>query len=208
VLLGIPSIKRLRFNMVTKRKTTGVKKLHSDERRKAILIGAAKAFVENGYDGTSLDDITREAGISRTLLYRHFDTKKDIYVAILEGEEKPPTPDEIGREEVSLQRTQHLIDLAQSEPDRFRLVFRHAAREPEFRGFFEQRLAQRETFINKLLEPQITDSKKRKFAALMLRDTIIGILLTWTDCGCPNPEIMPSLIGSVIDTIGSAIENS
>src|ERR1019366_4102521 len=96
-------------------------KLQREERRESILRGAAKAFVANGYDATTLDDIAREAGISRAFLYRHFDSKKEIYLAIIEdfGDRMHHDRSSSHNERSLKDSLGPLIAIAQSEPDAF-----------------------------------------------------------------------------------------
>jgi AcrR family transcriptional regulator len=53
-----------------------------DSRRAAILTAARWCFLNFGFSKTSLEDIARRANISRTLLYRQFKNKEDIYRAV------------------------------------------------------------------------------------------------------------------------------
>lgn len=53
------------------------------ERRELILEAAGRLFGEFGYDGTRLDDIAAAAGVTKPIVYRHFDSKRDLYLAIL-----------------------------------------------------------------------------------------------------------------------------
>lgn len=49
------------------------------------IIGAANTlFSRQSYVGTSIEDIAREAGISRVTFYKHFKTKMDVAVGILD----------------------------------------------------------------------------------------------------------------------------
>jgi AcrR family transcriptional regulator len=50
-----------------------VRRLRRAERREQILAAATRAFARAGFAATSLDDIAAAAGISRAILYRHFD---------------------------------------------------------------------------------------------------------------------------------------
>jgi len=54
----------------------------SDSRRRAIMAAAFGAFMRYGFNRVTMDDIAREAGISRPALYRDFRNKGDIYAAI------------------------------------------------------------------------------------------------------------------------------
>lgn len=183
-------------------------KLQREERRESILRGAAKAFVANGYDATTLDDIAREAGISRAFLYRHFDSKKEIYLAIIEDFGKKMHPDQSFYHNARSLKDyfEPLIAIAQSEPDAFRLLFRHAAREPAFRTHTEALHLLRQTFIENGLKPLLPDQEDRHFAAALLRDTILSMLLTWIDNGLPQPDRIPGLIAKVIQTILSSMK--
>ena len=54
------------------------------DRREAILTAARAAFAEGGFHETSLDAVASRAGVSKALLYEHFGSKRELYVAMLE----------------------------------------------------------------------------------------------------------------------------
>src|SRR5262249_19278483 len=54
------------------------------DRREAILEAAREAFAETGYHETSLDAVAERAGVSKALLYEHFGSKRELFVAMLE----------------------------------------------------------------------------------------------------------------------------
>jgi AcrR family transcriptional regulator len=56
-------------------------RLDNDQRRAQLLALAKSAFSDRAYDDVSIDDIAREAKISKGLLYHYFPTKRDLYVA-------------------------------------------------------------------------------------------------------------------------------
>jgi AcrR family transcriptional regulator len=64
--------------------STPRKRLTGVERRVAILDSALTVFAQHGYHATSIDDIAREAGISKALIYEHFTSKQDLYAELLE----------------------------------------------------------------------------------------------------------------------------
>ena len=53
-----------------------------DNRRASILAAALDIFMRYGFSRATMEDIAREAGISRPALYRDFRNKADIYKAI------------------------------------------------------------------------------------------------------------------------------
>jgi AcrR family transcriptional regulator len=52
------------------------------ERRQQIIAEAAKLFVKNGFDGTSIREIAAVSGILSGSLYHHFSSKEEIFVAV------------------------------------------------------------------------------------------------------------------------------
>jgi AcrR family transcriptional regulator len=60
------------------------RRLPTEERRAVIVDAAGRLFGEHGYDATRLDDVAAAAGVTKPILYRHFDSKKALYLALLE----------------------------------------------------------------------------------------------------------------------------
>jgi AcrR family transcriptional regulator len=56
-------------------------RLDNDARRAQLLELARRAFIDRTYDDVSVDDIAREAKISKGLLYHYFPTKRELYIA-------------------------------------------------------------------------------------------------------------------------------
>ncbi|MDO3646320.1 TetR/AcrR family transcriptional regulator [Nocardia mangyaensis] len=54
------------------------------ERRRIVLTAAREIFVRHGYHGASMDDIGIRAGMSKPVLYTHFASKLDLYLAVLQ----------------------------------------------------------------------------------------------------------------------------
>lgn len=55
-----------------------------DERRAQLLLVAREVFVASGYHAAGMDDIADAAGISKPVLYQHFPSKLDLYLALLD----------------------------------------------------------------------------------------------------------------------------
>jgi len=53
------------------------------EKRKHLIDVAAKIFNRLGYHAAGIDHVIAEAGIAKTTLYRHFESKDDLIVAVL-----------------------------------------------------------------------------------------------------------------------------
>jgi AcrR family transcriptional regulator len=52
----------------------------SDSKRRAILESAYRLFRAQGFDGTSMADITTQVGGSKATLYSHFPSKEELFV--------------------------------------------------------------------------------------------------------------------------------
>jgi AcrR family transcriptional regulator len=59
-------------------------RLHRAERRAQLLDAARTVFVDNGYHAAAMDDIAERAGVSKPILYKHFGSKLDLYLALLD----------------------------------------------------------------------------------------------------------------------------
>lgn len=55
-------------------------------KREQILEGAKRVFMRMGFDAASMNDITREAGVSKGTIYVYFQNKEDLFVAMVETE--------------------------------------------------------------------------------------------------------------------------
>jgi AcrR family transcriptional regulator len=64
--------------------TTPRKRLTGEERRAAILDSALAVFAQRGYHASSIDDIARDNGVSKALIYEHFTSKAELYAELLE----------------------------------------------------------------------------------------------------------------------------
>ncbi len=59
-------------------------RLPAAERRAAILNAALMVFAERSYAGATTAQIARQAGVSEPILYRHFASKQNLYIACLD----------------------------------------------------------------------------------------------------------------------------
>jgi AcrR family transcriptional regulator len=59
-------------------------RLTAEERRQAVLDTACRVFSRSSYRGATTAEIAREAGITEPILYRHFGSKRDLYLACLD----------------------------------------------------------------------------------------------------------------------------
>jgi AcrR family transcriptional regulator len=60
----------------------------SDEKMRQILEGARRVFLADGFDGASMNDIARVAGVSKGTLYVYFQSKQALFEALINEEHR------------------------------------------------------------------------------------------------------------------------
>jgi TetR/AcrR family transcriptional repressor of mexJK operon len=50
-----------------------------EEKNSAIIDAASLLFLENGFDGTSMDEVAKRAGVSKQTVYSHFSSKEQLF---------------------------------------------------------------------------------------------------------------------------------
>jgi TetR/AcrR family transcriptional regulator of autoinduction and epiphytic fitness len=63
--------------------TESRKKRDTSKKHLAILDGAIRVFIENGYDASSMDRIAEEARVSKRTVYNHFASKEILFQDII-----------------------------------------------------------------------------------------------------------------------------
>lgn len=59
-------------------------RLPRGERRGQLLGSASEVFVDRGYHAAGMDEIAERAGVSKPVLYQHFSSKLELYLAVLQ----------------------------------------------------------------------------------------------------------------------------
>jgi AcrR family transcriptional regulator len=59
------------------------RRLTAEHRRLRILDAARQVFAVSGYDGASMSEVATAAGVTKPVLYDHFNSKVDLYGALL-----------------------------------------------------------------------------------------------------------------------------
>lgn len=63
--------------------TTPRRRLSAPARRERIEAAAVEVFAERGYDAATLGEVATAAGVTRTVLYDHFSSKRELYLHVL-----------------------------------------------------------------------------------------------------------------------------
>lgn len=174
-----------------------VRRLRRAERREQILDAATRAFARAGFTATSLDDVAAEAGITRVILYRHFESKADMYRAVLDRA-CARLAETVGCGDYGEDAVAALVGAAAADPDAFRLLFRYAAREPEFRDRADALAAASVEVARSELAGQIPAGPWLEWAARLVPAVSVEAVIAWLDAGQPEPGQAAERIGQVI----------
>ena len=160
-------------------------------RRAAILAAAADAFAERGFADTAMDDVAATAGITRLIVYRHFESKEDLYAAVLQRV-RDRLAEELGLaaglrgENVAVRA---LLEVARTDTSGLTLLLRHAPREPQFASyandFREQMIAYSELLM---AEAHAPTRVRTRWAAETLVSFVLDALLHWIEDGEPDRD--------------------
>ena len=134
------------------------------ERRAQLLDVARRVFGKSGFHGVSMEEVATEAGVTKPILYDHFPSKKELYLALLESDlnvlhqnvrEALNSP--IGNRERIRASFQAYFDFVQEEADGFRLLMQETVgAEREFRD----RVAKvREQILSEVADLIVRESK-------------------------------------------------
>lgn len=167
------------------------------ERREQILAAATRAFARAGFTATSLADIAAEAAIDRVILYRHFASKADLYRAVLRraGERLWQATGAPGFNPGSIA---NLLSAAAADPDGFRLMFHHAAREPEFRKDIDAIRREAVSMTRRALVGQIPDPAWARWASMLVPTVTIEAVIAWLDTGQPDRKTAAVRVGQAV----------
>jgi AcrR family transcriptional regulator len=165
--------------------TRGRARVPRAERVRLVLAAAARGFARSGFAATSMDQIAAEAGISKLMLYRDFEGKRELYEAILESVNRRLF--ELVRDDpeggASRQGQVAMLRAAREQPDAFLLLFRHAAREPEFAAFAEEFSATALEISERRLARDIEDPVALRWTARVAFRLTVEAIIAWLEVG-------------------------
>jgi AcrR family transcriptional regulator len=122
----------------------------SEQRRAAIVDAAVQLFSKNGFRGTTTRQLASAVGVSEPVLYLHFQTKRDLYSAIIEKLAQAGPSHDVDSEMSALARTRDdfafflrlaegMVQWHQEDPARIRLLMFSALEGHELSDLFYQR---------------------------------------------------------------------
>lgn len=180
-------------------RSESTRRLPRAQRREQILVAATRAFARRGFANTGLDAIAAEAGVTPVILYRHFASKADLYREVIQSGHTR-LREATGGYDFGDASIPALVRAAAADPEAFRLLYRHATREPEFRDVIDT-LSKSSTAITRRHLAGITDDRWRNWAAQLLPTITVEAVIAWLDAGQPDPDRAAARIRRVVDAV-------
>jgi AcrR family transcriptional regulator len=172
------------------------------ERRALILREAGRLFARDGYAGTRLDDVAAAAHVTKPMVYRHFESKKALYVSLLDKHEADLPTFLEGRAELG-SILDHWLDYVRENSHAWVMLFRDSSGDAEIR---ERRrrvsLRAREVlagFIAEQAGARIPAEQVEPTAEL-LTSGLAGLALWWID----HPDVPKPVVAAVAGRISEA----
>jgi AcrR family transcriptional regulator len=121
--------------------TVATRRLTAEARRAQLLSVAREVFAEDGYPGAAMEKIAQRAGVTKPVLYQHFEGKKELYLALLDSDMSRLLAQVSGAIEAAHDNPSRIrkgleayFNYIEANVDSFRLLFRETmGADPEFR---------------------------------------------------------------------------
>jgi AcrR family transcriptional regulator len=151
-------------------------RLPAAERRDSITRAARPLFARNGYAATKLDDVAAAAGVTKPIVYRHFGSKKGLYLELLRRHQDDlPTfavgiegPAAGGAPEEALRAILEVwLDYVRANLDNWSLLFRDTSGDAEIREF-------------------------RTRVSVRAREVMAALITEWAGAPIPRDQVEPT----------------
>jgi AcrR family transcriptional regulator len=186
--------------------TARKKRIAPDARRELIEAAAGRLFAEHGYGGTTLDAVAAAAHVTKPMVYRHFASKKDLYLALLarHRDDMPSfleqTPSDVGWDERMRAVLERWFSYVEERPHGWKMLFRDTTGDPEIRAYrLEVQAAARSIIAGIIAMQSDPPPPERELEALaeLVRTGMAGLALWWLD----HPEVDRSVLVDAVDRV-------
>jgi len=186
------------------------RRLPAEQRRATIERAAERLFARRGYTGTRIEDIAEAAGVTKPVLYRHFESKQALHRALLEHHRDALAADALDPylapgtlEERLPAMLEAWFSYVERHPEACRMLLRDAGEEQTrelYRDLHERQRAADAAILRENL-PDLTEEQIAPLAAVV-RSSLAGLGLWWLD----HPDVPRALVvGTMLDLLGSIL---
>jgi AcrR family transcriptional regulator len=168
------------------------KRVSADERRAEIARAAGHLFARHGYAATRLEDIAAAARVTKPIVYRHFDSKKALYLALLaKHQDDLPTffegVDDVfqdGSSDIVRAILGRWLDYVRENQHAWVMLFRDSSGDEEIRAFRRQVSLRAREVIAAFIADQPgagIPAEEVEPTAELLTSGLAGLALWWID---------------------------
>ena len=175
------------------------RRLSRIERREQLLAAATEAFATAGFAATNLDEVAAAAGVTRVILYRHFDSKSELYQAVLDrmcARLEAHVDEPVGG--FTDDSIDGMLAAAIESPAGFKLLFQHALREAEFKERIEKFRSDIAEAAFLQISHVVSDPTQARWAAQLAPAVAVEATIAWLDAGQPEPEKAAARVRRVV----------
>jgi len=158
--------------------------------RTAIEDSAAQLFAAQGYAATTVDEIVEQAQVSKPALYRHFESKKDLYLALLREHREDLAAAALAHVEANqdlLQVLPAMIDAwfahVEEHPYAWRMLFRDTTGDPDIQALHAELISAQRAADVVLLRRGAPDLPEAEIEPLgaVINSSLAGLALWWLE---------------------------
>ena len=154
--------------------------LRREERQASILHGAAATFARSGFAATSMEDVAESCGVTKLIVYRHFDSKEELYRAILQRVFDRQAEELLGGLEHPSQSglgARTLLTVAREDPAAFTLLWR------QFAAYALELRALSVRAVRDLMAIASDDAVFDEWSAQVVIGWLVESVLVWLEMG-------------------------
>jgi AcrR family transcriptional regulator len=167
------------------------RRLPIEARRATLADAASELFAQHGYDHVTLDEVAARAGVTKVIVYRHFGSKKDLYLTLLAAHRDQllrTLAQGMAIKQPLAQRVEDVADAwfgyVQANPFAWKMLFQDVTGDTEIQAFHASMRETARAAIMGLLEAESSLELAPTMiepVAELLRSAMTGLALWWLD---------------------------
>jgi AcrR family transcriptional regulator len=190
------------------------RRLPASERRALIEAAAAQLFARRGYEATTVQDIAAAAGVSKPMVYRHFESKRELCMTLLERRRDElaaaPLDEFLDPDHQPDDRLPAMLEAwfahVEQHPHSSRLLLQDIVGDDDIRALQrELRARQRAADVALLREfaPHLPESELEPLGEVV-RSSLSGLALWWLDRpGTPRAVVTSAMLRVALGIAGA-----
>lgn len=178
----------------------------SEKAHRAILNAAIDLFVEEGFEGMSVEGVAARAGVGKTTIYRRWSSKEDLVIEAIDElifDMQPPDTGSVREDLVEMLTTVQILMTTSRAGEVFPRMAAHVAgASPLGRAYLERIIAPRFA----LLQGMITRGVDRgelppQVDPELVRALLVGPIILWKLTGALTPRGVRGRAEKIVDTV-------